>query len=68
MDFERPFFTIDALAPYKISHIRSHLSIPSPMTDFPNYTTAYGSPVNYPQGAQRVSTNGPLILQGRFVL
>ncbi|KAJ7802092.1 catalase [Mycena olivaceomarginata] len=27
------------------------------------YTTSFGSPVNYPHAAQRVSTNGPLLLQ-----
>ncbi|KIK57498.1 hypothetical protein GYMLUDRAFT_246844 [Collybiopsis luxurians FD-317 M1] len=27
------------------------------------YTTSYGSPVNEPDAAQRVSTNGPLLLQ-----
>ncbi|KAJ7626526.1 catalase [Mycena polygramma] len=29
----------------------------------PAYTTSYGSPVNHPHAAQRVSTNGPLLLQ-----
>ncbi|PPQ73471.1 hypothetical protein CVT26_010170, partial [Gymnopilus dilepis] len=28
-----------------------------------NYTTSYGSPVNYPHAAQRVSTTGPALLQ-----
>jgi catalase len=34
----------------------------------PDYTTSYGSPVNYPHAAQRVSVDGPLILQGRIIL
>ncbi|PPQ66162.1 hypothetical protein CVT26_010885 [Gymnopilus dilepis] len=28
-----------------------------------NYTTSYGSPVNFPHANQRVSTNGPALLQ-----
>lgn len=32
------------------------------------YTNSVGSPVNYPDAAQRVSTNGPLLLQGCIIL
>jgi len=32
------------------------------------YTSSFGSPVNYTHAAQRVSTNGPLLLQGCIIL
>ena len=32
-----------------------------------DYTTSYGSTVNYPDAAQRVSTNGPLLIQGYII-